>query len=156
MDNYCPDLRDDDSIGEHDDYGSTNDTPSLPSGTLELVDAPQRVSKIEINYATKAKQVDVKVVKQTIWNELQQTASTKQTNAPQANGSTSFQGLLESLSERLPSTERQNTSVPIAFICLLHLANEKGLALHSSEGMDSLSITIPNSITPTPCPLPRK
>lgn len=32
-------------------------------------------------------------------------------------------------------------STPLAFICLLHLANEKGLALGSSDQFDTLMIT---------------
>ena len=40
-------------------------------------------------------------------------------------GTHSFQALLDELPRRISKTLTKNLSVPIAFVCLLHLANEK-------------------------------
>ncbi len=40
-------------------------------------------------------------------------------------GSHSFQNMMEGLPEKLSTNMAKNLSVPIAFVCLLHLANEK-------------------------------
>lgn len=44
----------------------------------------------------------------------------------------SFQTMINELPERISKTMSKNLSVPIAFVCLLHLANEKvnSLKLH--------------------------
>ena len=41
------------------------------------------------------------------------------------SGTHSFQALLDELPRRISKTLTKNLSVPIAFVCLLHLANEK-------------------------------
>lgn len=43
----------------------------------------------------------------------------------------SFQSLLQALPSCVSSQTAQNLSVPIAFVCLLHLANEKVLLIFS-------------------------
>lgn len=40
-------------------------------------------------------------------------------------GTQSFTNLYDMLPEKLSSTMSKNLSIPIAFVCLLHLANEK-------------------------------
>ncbi|XP_033367584.1 condensin complex subunit 2 [Parus major] len=41
---------------------------------------------------------------------------------------------------RLPPTMATNLSVPLAFVCLLHLANEKGLRLESTEELSDVRV----------------
>ena len=41
---------------------------------------------------------------------------------------------------KVSSSMAQNLSVPIMFVCLLHLANEKHLKISSTEAMDELMV----------------
>ena len=56
-----------------------------------------------------------------------ETDSTKDGSSPgtDMNGSLSFQDLLNYLPQNVSTHMAKNLSVPIAFVCLLHLANEK-------------------------------
>lgn len=55
-------------------------------------------------------------------------------------GTKQFTDLLSGVSERTQSNpELRDTSVAMNFICLLHLANEKGLSL-VQNGIDTLTI----------------
>ena len=46
-----------------------------------------------------------------------------------------FQCLLENLPSKVSSVTAKNLSVPIAFVCLLHLANEKVRAVDVHSGL---------------------
>ncbi len=49
--------------------------------------------------------------------------------------------------DNLPGAGAQDgVSVHLAFICLLHLANEHGLALDTGGRLDSLAIRLPHAV----------
>ncbi|NWV90181.1 CND2 protein, partial [Machaerirhynchus nigripectus] len=48
--------------------------------------------------------------------------------------------LTKELLHRLPPTMATNLSVPLAFVCLLHLANEKNLRLESTEDLSDILV----------------
>ena len=48
----------------------------------------------------------------------------------QVVGNHSFQSLVQELPQKLSKNMSKNLSVPIAFVCLLHLANEKVSMCH--------------------------
>ncbi|ELU01811.1 hypothetical protein CAPTEDRAFT_224498 [Capitella teleta] len=52
-----------------------------------------------------------------------------------------FSRLMEQLPASLSRTMSDNLSVPIAFVCLLHLANEKKLQIRSDDTMSDLTIS---------------
>ncbi|XP_078312150.1 condensin complex subunit 2-like [Crassostrea virginica] len=158
-----------------DDYTMQPDS-SLNNTTLmgdKLVSQPNKVAKIDINYAKTAKKLDVKKLKGVIWHLLttkskkgsendpasgsmeesqaegprekpseNETDSTKDGGSPgtDMNGSLSFQDLLNDLPQNVSTHMAKNLSVPIAFVCLLHLANEKTLKIES-ENMSDLKIS---------------
>nr|XP_022339917.1 condensin complex subunit 2-like [Crassostrea virginica] len=158
-----------------DDYTMQPDS-SLNNTMLmgdKLVSQPNKVAKIDINYAKTAKKLDVKKLKGVMWHLLttkskkgsendpasgsmeesqgegptekpteNEPDSTKDGSSPgtDMNGSLSFQDLLNDLPQNVSTHMAKNLSVPIAFVCLLHLANEKTLKIES-ENMSDLKIS---------------
>jgi len=135
-------------INENDDFVVAN------------LDGVRKVDKVEVGYATVAKKVDVKRLKQDLWTELEMRTSSqrneesdgeeeekhpnededKQMNedcvedevAENQDEGISFQEVVNCLDG---SQRQEDVSVAFYFICLLHLANEKCLKL-DSEGQD--------------------
>ena len=86
-----------------------------------MVRPPSRVSKIPLDYARVAKKVDVKLLKDSIRAELR----LKDGADTGVSGSEfDLQSVLSHMGPRLPESLKPDVSVPFAFICLLHLANE--------------------------------
>lgn len=150
-DEFCP------SLPTHD--GDDNQTayfPSqsaLPTQTQEndfLVAAPNRVEKVQIGYAKQAKKVDMRRLKAVEWSILQNSSgveSNKENDKTKMNDADeklelkdpiSFGDMYKNLTEtKLMSSKMvENLSVPLAFVALLHLCNERGLAL---EGLSDFS-----------------
>jgi len=142
---------DDDGFGMLD-AGDDDSRPAAPAGTsgaasgFELIDEPERLEALSIGYAKVAKLVDVKKLKHSLWNELcdDESADGSQgaNNKTPKSGATehmsttkSFQDVLQALPPSLPQKQRKDISVPYCFICLLHLANEKGLEI-VADGKD--------------------
>eukprot|EP00004_Rigifila_ramosa_P007756 TRINITY_DN1894_c0_g1_i3.p1 TRINITY_DN1894_c0_g1~~TRINITY_DN1894_c0_g1_i3.p1 ORF type:complete len:131 (-),score=21.72 TRINITY_DN1894_c0_g1_i3:28-420(-) len=105
-----------------------------------LVAEPVRVQHIPINYATKAKQIDVKGLKSTLHTQLTLLDQRAKQSSVEDRAPVRFSELLHELPRSLPLAEAENLSVPMSFICLLHLANEHGLAITGTQSMDELSI----------------
>lgn len=102
-----------------------------------LISTPQQVSHLNINYAKTAKFVDVKALKNKIWNSL----SVDVDNPPNTKNQkpkkkmiqdSQFSSLITSLNPE-DSSHEEPISIPYAFICLLHLANEKGLDINQEK-----------------------
>ena len=134
-------------IHEHDDL------------VIQDLEGVRRVEKVAVGYATVAKKVDVKRLKSDMWSELkvinliEDEDEVKEENvksiqdSPQSikkeseeksdlenmtNNKVSFQEVVN----KLDSSQRQeDVSIAFYFICLLHLANEKSLAL-DANGFD--------------------
>lgn len=111
----------------------------------KLIEEPRKVAKLDIAYAKTAKKLDVKRLKKTIWNILTEseedkgkTGTTGQTDQlnMSMNKSILFTSLLSELPNRVSGQMAENLSVPITFVCLLHLANEKNLKIEDSEMKD--------------------
>uniref|UniRef100_A0A8D3DKF0 Condensin complex subunit 2 n=1 Tax=Scophthalmus maximus TaxID=52904 RepID=A0A8D3DKF0_SCOMX len=153
-------------IGDYD-YNNANDTanfcPGLqpsgdsippPSQDLEnistygeedLVPEPHRVNKIEINYAKTAKKMDMKRLKNSMWTLLTEspenpTEMLETLEKPEVCGEKVFSQTTKTLLQRLPNMMVQNLSVPLAFVALLHLANEKNLELVKVDDMSDIII----------------
>lgn len=127
-------------------------------GARELVAAPSSiVAPLKIRYARTPKRIDMRVLKGAMWTSL---VSHLDTNVPLDVGSehateptkgqhegalgagdgpesasVPFQTLLDGLGPEggLPPSQQREASVHLAFICLLHLANEHGLELHTTS-----------------------
>ncbi|CAM9994156.1 unnamed protein product [Pylaiella littoralis] len=151
-----------------------------------LLSAGRRVEKISVNYARKAKRVDVRRLKGDLWHKIN--AEFQSDNAAAAmrvdggddpkvendagmdqkakneedsgDGSAeAAKGEEEEAADAKPSTpevvdmtfsdivhdvasreEQSGVTVPFYFICLLHLANEKGLRLEGQEDLLDFSV----------------
>ncbi|KAM8866607.1 condensin complex subunit 2 isoform 2-T2 [Synchiropus picturatus] len=155
--NFCPGLQGGDSDEDVEGFTGSDDTPGdgipLPSqdedvstyGEEDLVPEPHRVNKIEINYAKTAKKMDMKRLKNNMWTLLTESPGkpTQEAETPESSevaGEKVFSQTTNALLQRLPSTMAQNLSVPLAFIALLHLANEKNLELVKVDDMSDIII----------------
>ncbi|XP_071494851.1 condensin complex subunit 2-like isoform X1 [Diadema antillarum] len=115
----------------------------------KLVAQPHKVNKIDIQYARTAKRMDVKKLKTHMWNFLtthhdeddKENISQEAEKSDGVAGSQSFCDMYSILPERLSKTMSKNLSVPIAFVCLLHLCNEKSLLVSNSDHLDDLIIS---------------
>ncbi|KAK7110884.1 condensin complex subunit 2-like [Littorina saxatilis] len=116
----------------------------------KLLSQPYKVAKIDISYAKMAKRVDVRKLKAAMWNLLtSHTLPAAPTQTPSGRSEEEermmqaqwrFQSLLETLPTQVSSSMAKNLSVPIAFVCLLHLANEKTLTIFDQD-MSDLTIS---------------
>jgi len=142
VNNYVADFDDDhDDGGFGDDFGGDfgggmdNDF-SQDGGSLELIDEPTKVAKIDIHFERVAKKLDVKALKGAMWGRLQDE------KACDAEGRQKFTELLEDIPKIVPEEMCSSISVPFCFICLLHLANEKTLELTDCSSLDQLAIKL--------------
>ncbi|XP_026544469.1 condensin complex subunit 2 [Notechis scutatus] len=115
-------------------------------GEANMVAEPQKVNKIDIQYAKTAKKMDMKRLKQSMWHlltEVSKNQTEEESEGPEKKVNSSFisspkvfSSITKELLHSLPSVMAKNLSVPLAFACLLHLANEKNLKL---QGVQDLS-----------------
>ncbi|NWS78583.1 CND2 protein, partial [Crotophaga sulcirostris] len=104
-------------------------------GEMNLIAEPQKVNKIAIQYAKTAKKMDMKRLKKNMWDLLTEGQdketvaevkdSEEEKDVSVVAGDKIFSNITKELLHRLPSVMANNLSVPLAFFCLLHLANEK-------------------------------
>ncbi|NXS47364.1 CND2 protein, partial [Balaeniceps rex] len=118
-------------------------------GELNLIAEPQKVNKIAIQYAKTAKKMDMKRLKKNMWDLLtngEKKETVAEVNAEKEKdtsivvGEKVFSGITKELLHRLPSAMANNLSVPLAFTCLLHLANEKNLKLEGTEDLSDVLV----------------
>ncbi|CBQ68606.1 related to BRN1-protein required for chromosome condensation [Sporisorium reilianum SRZ2] len=145
----------------------------------QTLQALNRVKPEYVNYAKKAKRVDVKKLKENIWKELGILASTEDAATlaakaqaaaaagdedgdvsmastlaeAEASGSVkTFESVLSGLQKAYTQDKMEEISTSFCFICLLHLANEEGLAIStgSEDKIEALRAKRGrNSTTPT-------
>ncbi|NWR80173.1 CND2 protein, partial [Centropus unirufus] len=117
-------------------------------GELNLIAEPQKVNKIEVQYAKTAKRMDMKRLKNNMWELLtdrqkeqpvEGLAEVKK-DASVVAGEKVLSSITKELLHRLPSVMAVNLSVPLAFTCLLHLANEKNLRLEGTEDLSDVLV----------------
>ncbi|KAH9472635.1 hypothetical protein Pst134EA_003242 [Puccinia striiformis f. sp. tritici] len=141
-----------------DQDGTLLNDPSLKSKEDEhdLIAATQnlnvRARPEFVNYAKKAKRVDVKRLKENIWRELEEltTEMASEASGNEAQGgerdapenqeseeastrkkTKTFTKVINGLRTMYPQEKMEEISTSFCFICLLHLANEKGLSIQS-------------------------
>lgn len=129
------------------DFGANGDDADFDDNgfQIEELEGVRKVEKVRVGYATVAKKVDVKRLKRDLWDELERTfAPTDEEKiddeekesspmsvalTPATDAHLSFQDTVR----EMQSTQAQSdVTLPFYFICVLHLANEKGLALEST------------------------
>ncbi|KAM6106764.1 LOW QUALITY PROTEIN: condensin complex subunit 2-like [Pterocles gutturalis] len=139
----CPEGQD----AEHN--GPVNGVDITVYGELHLLAEPQKVNRIAILYA-KTDKMDMKRLKKNMWDLLTDgqekgTAAEvedaeKEKNTSMVAGEKVLSSITKELLHRLPSTMANNLSVPLAFACLLHLANEKNLKLEGTEDLSDILV----------------
>ncbi|KAL2944766.1 Condensin complex subunit 2, partial [Bienertia sinuspersici] len=108
-----------------------------------LVSQPRQVNKIEVHYDKTAKQVDVHMLKETLWDHMHGFVEATEMKAHE--DPISFKQVLAAFPDDCGAAAAQDISPHLCFICLLHLANEHGLSIQGCTNMDDLSIHIPAS-----------
>lgn len=117
-----------------------------------LVAQPNKVQKIDIGYAKTAKKMDVKRLKSAMWGILTENGQGNKENAAPDQESRgkdessvaqtqSFKELYSHLPAKLSKHMSKNLSVSIAFVCILHLANEKCLKMTGDPEMGDFFIS---------------
>lgn len=102
--------------------------PPMPDEISDVfVGAPQKIEKINIHFARRAKVVDMKQLKGCSWTLI----SNKHNSDPLHNPK--FSDTLKDLPKVLNRTMAENMSMPLAFYAILHLCNDKGLLLNQSD-----------------------
>ncbi|NWT24206.1 CND2 protein, partial [Cardinalis cardinalis] len=118
-------------------------------GELELIAEPPKVHKIPIQYARTAKRMDMRRLKRNMWELLTEQGEVRKGNScwefcrgtdVKVAGEKSLSDLIKDLRHRLPPTMATDLSVPLAFVSLLHLANEKNLKLESAEDLSDILV----------------
>ncbi|KAF8075066.1 condensin complex subunit 2/barren [Lyophyllum atratum] len=134
----------------HDDYddgpgfddgdpydGDGVGVPDADAGEQDLLAATQgqtrRVRPEFVNYAKRAKRVDVRKLKDNIWRGLDIVVSPlKKDNEDESMEARVFSQVISGLQTSYPRDKMEEISTSFCFICLLHLANEQGLKLEST------------------------
>ncbi|KAM6369884.1 condensin complex subunit 2 isoform 2-T2 [Pluvialis apricaria] len=168
--NFCPALQaadsddDDDPIQftdqmeefnltahpEGQELGVVGDVGITTYGEMNLVAEPQKVNKIAMQYAKTAKKMNMSALKISMWDLLtdgqkKQTVAEmedaeKEKDISVVEGEKIFSSITKELLHRLPSVMAKNLSIPLAFVCLLHLANEKNLKLEGTEDLSDVLV----------------
>lgn len=133
---------------DHDDYDSIGD-----SG--DLLQAARRARPEYVNYAKTAKKVNVKVLKDNIWDALsikmdhppvdEAGQPVQEDNSPTgdhegAHEERKFTEVVQDLKKVYPAQQMADISTSFCFICVLHLANEKGLVIEGTPDYGDLTI----------------
>lgn len=129
----------------------------------QLVTQSRRLRPEYVQYARVAKKVDVRKLKEEMWRgigfdkvfeiskfdfgklmSIQETSAQDTTladNTPQSNNRVlKFTSIMNDLQQVYPKQAMADISTSYCFICLLHLANEKGLTLSNEIGLEELCI----------------
>uniref|UniRef100_T1IIW2 Condensin complex subunit 2 n=1 Tax=Strigamia maritima TaxID=126957 RepID=T1IIW2_STRMM len=107
----------------------------LGDGTL--LQQPYKVNKIDIPYARTAKRINIKKVKSGLLKIIQ-LDNIRASDAPR--NALKFSSLYKKLPTCISGKTLENMSVPIAFVCLLYLANEEKLDITNGENLKDLFI----------------
>lgn len=166
-------FNDDDDGGCFDDnndggfnfaYDDEDDAPRDDDADYNIeFDEVRKVEKINITYATVAKKVDVRRLKQDLWAELEEKTARV---APEVEdpageddqdnidgkvpsmGEARFVSFKETVDKMEMAQSQNDVTVSFYFICCLHLANEKGLKLDST-GLEDFLISLDDGSAPT-------
>jgi condensin complex subunit 2 len=162
---------DDYDFAEKDDggftfaYGGEDDEPRDDDADYNIeFDEVRKVEKIDIAYATVAKKVDVRRLKQDLWAELEDktawSAPSDELDAVEEEkgddiyelelpkGEPRFVSFKETVEKMEMAQSQSDVTVSFYFICCLHLANEKGLKLDST-GLEDFMISLDDGSAPT-------
>lgn len=124
--------------------GDTGDT--FPFVGDNLVEEPYDLQQYNVQFAKFAKKMDIKKLKRAMWDVINPstepstpiTTHEMETNIITEN--INFGDLYQTLPKKITPVMATNLSVPIAFVTLLHLVNERNLCLVGREDLEDFSI----------------
>lgn len=91
-----------------------------------------------------AKKVNIRALKESLWGALDPAPPKDGVAAKSpAAAPVAFSSAMSTLAQSAPADSLKDVSVAYCFICLLHLANEKGLAIESQDDLADLSVRHP-------------
>ena len=88
-------------------------------------------------------QVDITALKRGLWELLTDEGSAADPATRHMNGEASFQEVVLRLPEKIPEQKLPDISIAYNFICLLHLANEKGLEITGQDDFADMHVSQP-------------
>jgi condensin complex subunit 2 len=163
--------------GADDSFSGGDDGPGFEfadNGDEDFVinelEGVRKVDKIQVGYATVAKTVDVKRLKKDLWSELETNFVTadkenepdedmeedEESKAPITDVERpKFLSFRKTVQDMEVGQAQGDVTLPFYFICLLHLANEKGLRLESN-GLEDFLIAQDNGAAPSFGTLPKE
>ncbi|KAK4698064.1 condensin complex subunit 2, partial [Lecanoromycetidae sp. Uapishka_2] len=113
----------------------------------QLVTQSRRLRPEYVQYARVAKKVDVRRLKEELWRGIgfadpvtPQPPSPSEPPVKNDEPPLKFTSIMNNLQKVYPKQAMADISTSYCFICLLHLANEKGLTLGNEPGLEELSI----------------
>lgn len=106
---------------------------------LEAVMPAQAEQGVLLTWPDICMQVDVRALKELLWH------STRFDQEHSHGRDVSFQDLIADVPSHSAAGKAEDLSVHLCFICLLHLANEHGLAISGTESLDQLVVSHPGS-----------
>ncbi|THZ50275.1 barren [Aureobasidium pullulans] len=130
--------------------GVPNDLPPSSQETAfgsNLITQSRRMRPEYVQYARVAKKVDVRRLKEEMWRgigfEIEPTQTPSKVPPPPTvditeEGTFKFTDVMNNLRHVYPQQQLSDISTSFGFICLLHLANEKGLVIENQEGFEEL------------------
>ncbi|KAK2578145.1 hypothetical protein KPH14_001344 [Odynerus spinipes] len=154
--NYCP------NISTHElEFQDGNDFEELQNEDMgvvgtqmpftgdNLVAIPKLTQKNFLQYSQRSKKIDMRQLKKTIWRSLTLRTNVEKDEAEKEipdkiiekmEESKPFSTVYKSLPNALSKTNAEALSFPIAFVSLLHLANEKSLKLSSPSDLSDIIV----------------
>ncbi|EPE28041.1 hypothetical protein GLAREA_04832 [Glarea lozoyensis ATCC 20868] len=133
--------------------GMTQATDGEGAFGTQLVTQSRRLRPEYVQYARVAKKVDVRRLKEELWkgmgiedliDDIPAKTPGRASMAPEPkkgeDGSLKFTSVMQNLQSVYPKQAMDDISTSYCFICLLHLANEKGLVIEKQEGLMELDI----------------
>jgi condensin complex subunit 2 len=127
---------------------------------INELEGVRKIDKIQVGYATVAKKVDVKRLKKDLWSELETNfVSAGEENEPDNEDEerkapitpveeTKCLSFKKTVQDMEVGQAQGDVTLPFYFICLLHLANEKGLRLESTS-LEDFMIMLDNGAAPS-------
>ncbi|QIX00926.1 hypothetical protein AMS68_006443 [Peltaster fructicola] len=115
----------------------------------QLITQSRRIRPEYVQYARVAKKVDVRRLKEEIWQGTGFTSETEMhaqskvhvpISSTDDNSSLKFTDIMNNLRHVYPKQQLADISTSYGFICLLHLANEKGLIVENVDGWEDLKV----------------
>ncbi|KAF2201849.1 barren [Delitschia confertaspora ATCC 74209] len=112
----------------------------------QLVTQSRRLRPEYVQYARVAKKVDVRRLKEELWRGIgfketpQEAIEPSLVDSRETDGTLKFTQVMNNLQTVYPKQAMADISTSYCFICLLHLANEKGLVINNEENFTDLTI----------------